>query len=58
VFALAFIGKQAGDNWTKWKDSLHYVDYAMVALIVVGIVLWFVRRQRRRSGPAATETPS
>jgi membrane protein DedA with SNARE-associated domain len=58
VFALAFIGKQAGDNWTKWKDSLHYVDYAVAALIVVGIVLWFVRRQRRRSSPAATETPS
>jgi membrane protein DedA with SNARE-associated domain len=53
VFALAFIGKQAGDNWTKWKDSLHYVDYAVLALIVVGIVYWLVRR-RRRSGAAAT----
>ena len=58
VFALAFIGKQAGDNWTKWKDSLHYVDYAVLALIVLAIVLWFVRRQRRRSSAAATETTS
>jgi membrane protein DedA with SNARE-associated domain len=53
VFALAFIGKQAGDNWTKWKDSLHYVDYAVAALIVVGIVYWLLRRRRRGSGPAA-----
>jgi membrane protein DedA with SNARE-associated domain len=52
VFALAFIGKQAGDNWTKWKDSLHYVDYAVLALIVVGIVYWFMRRRRRKSATA------
>ena len=26
VFMLTFIGKQAGDNWEDWKDSLHYVD--------------------------------
>ena len=24
---LTFIGKEAGDNWESWKDSLHYVDY-------------------------------
>jgi membrane protein DedA with SNARE-associated domain len=52
VFMLAFIGKQAGDNWTSWKDSLHYVDYAIVALIVVGIVYLVVRRRRR--GASAT----
>src|SRR3954453_2258441 len=38
VFLLTFIGKQAGDNWEKWKNSLHYVDYAVVAAIVVGIL--------------------
>jgi membrane protein DedA with SNARE-associated domain len=52
VFMLAFIGKQAGDNWTKWKDSLHYVDYAVLALIVVGIVYLLVRRRRRRTSAA------
>src|SRR5947208_13180735 len=57
VFFLAFVGKQVGDNWTKWKDSLHYVDYAMAALIVVAIVVWFVRR-RRRSSAAATSPPA
>jgi membrane protein DedA with SNARE-associated domain len=54
VFALAFIGKQAGDNWSKWKDSLHYVDYAVLALIVVGIVYWLYRRRQR--GQAVTES--
>ena len=48
VFMLAFVGKQAGDNWTKWKDSLHYVDYAVAALIVLGVVYLIVRSWRRR----------
>src|SRR4051794_15862453 len=54
VFLLAFVGKQAGDNWVDWKDSLHYVDYAVLALIVVGIVYLIVRaRRRRRAVPEA-----
>ena len=35
---LTFIGKQAGDNWESWKDNLHYVDYAVAAAIVIGVV--------------------
>jgi membrane protein DedA with SNARE-associated domain len=53
VFMLAFIGKQAGDNWTDWKDKLHYVDYAVVALIVIGVVWLFVRARRRRAAATA-----
>jgi membrane protein DedA with SNARE-associated domain len=54
VFMLAFIGKSAGDNWVDWKDNLHYVDYAVAALIVVGIVYLIVRsRRRRRAVPEA-----
>jgi membrane protein DedA with SNARE-associated domain len=48
VFMLAFIGKQAGDNWVSWKNSLHYVDYAVAARIVVGIVYLVARSWRRR----------
>src|SRR3954447_21466963 len=54
VFALGFIGKEAGDNWDKWKDNLHYVDYAVLAVIVAGIVYLIVRRWRR--GKAAAES--
>jgi membrane protein DedA with SNARE-associated domain len=53
VFALTFIGKQAGDNWEKWKNNLHYLDYAVAAAIVLGIVWLYVRARRRRSAAAA-----
>ena len=49
VLMLTFIGKEAGNNWKDWKDSLHYVDYAVAAVIVGGIAYLIVRR--RRSGP-------
>jgi membrane protein DedA with SNARE-associated domain len=54
VFMLTFIGKQVGDNWVDWKDSLHYVDYAVAALVVAGIVFLVVRR--RRGGDSGDET--
>jgi membrane protein DedA with SNARE-associated domain len=50
VLLLTFIGQEAGKNWKDWKDSLHYVDYAVAALIVVGIVYLIVRNRRRRRG--------
>ena len=53
VFALTFIGKQAGDNWEKWKNNLHYLDYAVAAAIVLGVI-WLVVRARRRRAAAAT----
>jgi membrane protein DedA with SNARE-associated domain len=52
VFMLTFIGKQAGDRWESWKDSLHYVDYAVVALVVVGIAYLVLRRRRAPGGEA------
>jgi membrane protein DedA with SNARE-associated domain len=55
VFALTFIGKQVGANWEDWKDQLHYVDYAVAAIIVVGIVYLFVRWRRGRRTRAATD---
>jgi membrane protein DedA with SNARE-associated domain len=59
VLALAFIGQKVGANWETWKDDLHYVDYAVVAMVVVGIVLLVVRsrRERRRPRGAAADAP-
>src|SRR5688500_3554401 len=54
VFMLTFIGKQAGDNWEQWKDSLHYVDYAVAATIVIGVAYLLIRR---RGGQPASESP-
>ena len=48
VFMLAFVGDQVGDRWHEWKDALHYVDYAVLVAIVVGIVYLVVRWWRRR----------
>lgn len=48
VFMLTFIGQQAGENWEDWKDSLHYVDYA-VALLIVGVAVYYGVRWRRRN---------
>jgi membrane protein DedA with SNARE-associated domain len=52
VLLLAFVGEKAGDNWSRWKDSLHYVDYAVVALVVLGIAWLLVRSRRRRAATA------
>jgi membrane protein DedA with SNARE-associated domain len=54
VFLLGFIGDQVGERWESWKDSLHYVDYAVAALIVAGLVyLWLRRRGGDDEGAAA-----
>jgi membrane protein DedA with SNARE-associated domain len=57
VFLLTFIGKQAGDNWEKWKDNLHYVDYAVIGAVLLGIVWLFVRRRRSAGGTPAADAP-
>jgi len=57
VLMLTFIGQQAGDNWESWKDSLHYVDYAVAAAIVIGVIYLLVRK-RREDPPADPATES
>src|SRR5256714_5593912 len=56
VLLLTVLGQQAGDRWKTWRHSLEYVDYAVAALIVVGIVYLIVRRRRDRGRDTATET--
>lgn len=46
VLMLTFIGKEAGDNWEDWKDSLHYFDYAVAATIVTGVIYLLIKRRR------------
>jgi membrane protein DedA with SNARE-associated domain len=53
VFLLTFIGKQVGERWETWKNNLHYVDYAVVAAIVLGVI-WLVVRRR---GATAADAP-
>ena len=58
IFMLTFIGREAGDRWETWKDSLHYVDYAIAAMIVVGVVYLLLRNRRNRSKPEAAGEPA
>jgi membrane protein DedA with SNARE-associated domain len=57
VLLLTFIGKEAGDNWESWKDSLHYVDYAVLAMIVGGVAWLLIRNRRRRSDALVAKQP-
>ena len=50
VLMLTFIGMKAGESWEDWKDSLHYVDYAVAATIVIGVLYLLLRNRRRRRG--------
>jgi membrane protein DedA with SNARE-associated domain len=53
VLMLTLIGKAVGDNWEKWKDNLHYVDYAVLAAIVLGVIWLVIRRRGARTADAA-----
>jgi membrane protein DedA with SNARE-associated domain len=58
IFMLTFIGEQVGANWEDWKDSLHYVDYTVAALIVIGGVYLLVRWRRNRNRARAADAPA
>jgi membrane protein DedA with SNARE-associated domain len=48
VLMLTLVGKAARDNWDTWKDRLHYVDYGVAVLIVLGAGWLFLRWRRGR----------
>ena len=53
ILGLTLIGKSVGANWETWKSHLHYVDYAVLAAILIGVAYLVVRWRRGRRGPAA-----
>ena len=52
VLALGIVGREVGDRWDDWRDHLHYLDYLVLAAIVVGIVYLLIRRRRNRAQAA------
>ena len=50
VLAFGLLGKGVGDNWDDWQKKLHYVDYVVLAALVIGIGYLIVRRRRARRG--------
>ena len=51
VLGLALAGEAVGHNWEKVRKGFEYVDYAVVALLVLAIVYAIIRRRRGRSNP-------
>jgi membrane protein DedA with SNARE-associated domain len=47
VLAFGYAGKAAGSDWTNIKSGFEYVDYVVVAAVVIGIAYLVVRRRRR-----------
>ena len=52
VLMLTLAGRAVGDNWEDLQKQLHYLDYALI-LIILGTIAWLVIRHRRRRRPAA-----
>jgi membrane protein DedA with SNARE-associated domain len=52
VLGLAAVGDAVGDKWESVRKGFEYVDYVVLALLVVGIAYLIVRRRRGRNEPA------
>jgi len=48
VLMLGWVGVKVGDNWEHIQKKLHYVDYAVLAIVVALIVWALVRYYRKR----------
>jgi membrane protein DedA with SNARE-associated domain len=56
VLALALIGQSVGSNWEDWRHKLGYLDYVVLAAIVIG-VLYLIVKRRRGGGSVAEAVP-
>jgi membrane protein DedA with SNARE-associated domain len=56
MFGLTLLGREVGDNWRELQEKMHYFDYLIAALIVIGAVYLLIRwrkGKRDESAPAA-----
>jgi membrane protein DedA with SNARE-associated domain len=52
VLGLALAGHALGGDWKSVRKGFEYVDYVVVALVVIGVVYAVVRWRRERREPA------
>jgi membrane protein DedA with SNARE-associated domain len=53
VTGLAVLGRELGSKYQSLQSKLHYVDLAVAALIVVGVIYLVIRRRRAGQRRAA-----
>lgn len=54
VLGLALAGEAVGHDWQNVRKGFDYVDYAVVALVVIAILYAIVRRRQKRSDAGDT----
>ncbi|HEY1451541.1 MAG TPA: DedA family protein [Solirubrobacteraceae bacterium] len=55
VLGFAIAGHALGGDWKSVRNGLEYVDYVLLALIVLGIGYLVVRRRRAKTAGPATD---
>ncbi len=45
---LAFLGMKLGENWNTLRERFHWLDTAIIILIIMGAVWWLVRHIKRK----------
>jgi len=51
ILGLALLGRGVGANWEDWKHNLHYLDYVVIAALLVGLAYLVLRWRRDRGTP-------
>ena len=51
VSMLALVGRSVGDNWEEWRHKLGYLDYVVLAAILIAVAYFLVKRRRSGSNP-------
>jgi membrane protein DedA with SNARE-associated domain len=59
VLMLGVLGREVGSRWEEWRDRLHYLDYTVIAVVLVLIAYLLLRRRREppRGEPAPASEP-
>lgn len=58
ILGLALAGHALGSNWMTVRKAFEYIDYAIAAVVVAGIIYAVVRRRRtRRLARESAESP-
>jgi membrane protein DedA with SNARE-associated domain len=58
VLMLGFVGREVGDRWEEWRDHLHYLDYAVIAGLLVLAAYLLIRRRRGGAKPEPGVEPA